>query len=69
MARMEDRRSTYRISVGKSGGKRPLERPKRRWEVNLFASEFKWQQSFGYYILFADHLNVCARFTKTVKII
>ena len=30
----------------------------------LFASGFKWQQSFAY-ILFADHFNFCACFTKT----
>ena len=54
--------------MGKSGVKRPLERPRRRQEVNLFASGFKWQQSFGYDILFADHLKFCARFTKTVNI-
>ena len=25
----------YRFSVGKAGGKRPLERPRRRWEDNI----------------------------------
>jgi len=34
-ARMGDRRSVYRISVGKPERKRPLGRPRRRWEDNI----------------------------------
>jgi len=30
---MEDRRSAYRVQVGKSEGKRPLEKLRRRWEI------------------------------------
>jgi hypothetical protein len=29
------RRNVYRVSVGKSEGKRPLRRPRRRWEDNI----------------------------------
>jgi len=29
---MEERRGIYRVSVGKPEGKRPLGRPRRRWE-------------------------------------
>jgi hypothetical protein len=29
------RRGTYRILVGKSDGRRPLGRPRRRWENNI----------------------------------
>ena len=32
MARMGDRRVAYRVLVGRPEGKRPLERPRRRWE-------------------------------------
>ena len=32
---MEKSRNEYRISVGKPEGKRPLERPRRRWEDNI----------------------------------
>ena len=32
LARMGKRRGVYRILVGKSEGKRPLGRPRRRWE-------------------------------------
>jgi len=35
VARMGERRGVYRISVGKYDGKRPLGRPRRRWEDNL----------------------------------
>jgi len=30
-----DRRSVYRVLVGKPEGKRPLGRPRRRWEDNI----------------------------------
>jgi len=32
---MGARRGIYRILVWKPGGKRPLGRPKRRWEYNI----------------------------------
>jgi hypothetical protein len=35
VARMEEKRTAYRILVGKPEGKRPLGRPKRRWEDNI----------------------------------
>ena len=35
MARMGERRGAYSFSVGKPEGKRPLGRPKRRWEENI----------------------------------
>jgi len=28
-------RDLYKVSVGKREGKRPLERPRRRWEDNI----------------------------------
>jgi hypothetical protein len=34
-AYMADRRDAYRILVGKPEGKRPLGRPKLRWEENI----------------------------------
>jgi hypothetical protein len=30
-----EKRNAYRILVGKPGGKRPLGRPRRRWEDNI----------------------------------
>jgi len=35
VARMEGDRGVHRVLVGKPEGKRPLERPKRRWEDNI----------------------------------
>jgi hypothetical protein len=32
MARVEEERNVYRIFMGKPGGKRPLRRPRCRWE-------------------------------------
>jgi hypothetical protein len=34
---MRKRRDVYRILVGKPEGKRPLRRPRRRWEDNIKA--------------------------------
>ena len=35
MARMREKRDVYRVLVGKPEGKRPLGRPRNRWEVNI----------------------------------
>ena len=35
VAQMRDERGVYRILVGRSLGKRPLGRPRRRWEDNI----------------------------------
>jgi hypothetical protein len=35
VARMGERRSVYRVLVEKPEGKRPLGRPRRRWEDNI----------------------------------
>jgi len=35
VARMGERRGVYRVLVGKSEGKRPLGRRRRRWEDNI----------------------------------
>ena len=34
VARMHERRDAYRVLLGKPEGKRPLERPRHRWENN-----------------------------------
>ena len=34
-ARMEQSKNAYRVLEGKPEGKRPLERPSRRWEDNI----------------------------------
>ena len=35
LARMEEWRGVYKVSVGKPEGKRPSGRPRRRWEDNI----------------------------------
>jgi len=35
VARTGERRGVYRVLVGKHEGKRPLGRPRRRWEDNI----------------------------------
>jgi len=35
VAHMGERRGVYRVFVGKSEGKRPLGRPRNRWEDNI----------------------------------
>jgi hypothetical protein len=35
IARMKERRSAYKFVVGKTEGRRPLGRPRRRWEDNI----------------------------------
>ena len=35
VARMGERRVVYRVLVGKPEGKRPLGRPRHRWEYNI----------------------------------
>jgi hypothetical protein len=35
VARLWEKRNAYRIFVGKSEGKRPLGRPRHRWEDNI----------------------------------
>ena len=35
VARMEEGRVVHKVLVGKPEGKRPMERPRRRWEDNI----------------------------------
>jgi len=35
VARMGEERGVYRVLVGKTEGRRPLGRPRRRWEDNI----------------------------------
>jgi hypothetical protein len=39
---MGERRGVYRDLVGKPEGKRPLGRPKHRWEDNINMDSRKW---------------------------
>jgi hypothetical protein len=39
---MGEKRNAYRILVGKPEGRRPLERPRRRWVDNIKDREIGW---------------------------
>jgi hypothetical protein len=44
VARMGEERNVYRVLIGKPEGKRPLGRPRRRWEdgIRMDLREFGW---------------------------
>jgi hypothetical protein len=44
VARMGEKRNAYRLLVGKPEGKRPLERPRRRWmdNIKMDLGEVEW---------------------------
>jgi len=44
---MEERRGVYRGLLGKSVVKRPLGRPRRRWEDNIKVDLQKWDWGYG----------------------
>jgi hypothetical protein len=50
VACLGDKKSAYRILVGRSERNRPLGRPRRRWEDNIKMDLKKWN---------ADELNCC----------
>jgi hypothetical protein len=41
---MVDRRDAYKVLRCRTGGKKPFERPRRRWEVNIKmdVQEMRW---------------------------
>ena len=43
VARMGEGRGVHRVLVGKPEGKRPLGRPRRRWEDNISWIFRKWE--------------------------
>jgi hypothetical protein len=50
VARMVEGRSVYRVLVGKLEGKKPLERPRRRWEdgIKMGFREIGWRVWSGF---------------------
>jgi hypothetical protein len=49
VARMKEKRSTYRLLVGKPEGKRPLGRPRQRWvdNIKMDLGEIVWRALAG----------------------
>jgi hypothetical protein len=50
VARMGEKRNTYRILVGNPEGKRPLGRPRRRWVDNIKVELIEIGWDGGYWI-------------------
>jgi hypothetical protein len=50
VARKGQLRNAYKILIGKSEGKRPLGRPRHKWEVNI--NMYLWKIEFGVWIEF-----------------
>jgi hypothetical protein len=50
VARMVEERKVYRVLVGKPEGRRPLERPRRRWRVGtrMDLREIGWGGGSGF---------------------
>jgi hypothetical protein len=44
---MGKKRGVYRVLVGKLEGKRPLGRPRHRWEDNIKMDLWKWDAGYG----------------------
>jgi hypothetical protein len=42
VARMGEERNVYKVLMGKPEGKRPLGRPRRRWEDEMDLREIGW---------------------------
>jgi hypothetical protein len=42
VARMGEERGVHRVLVGKPEGKRPLGRPRRRWEEGVVGTGWSW---------------------------
>ena len=47
MARMEEGRGVHKVLVGKPEGKRPVGRPRRRWEDNI-KMDLQGSRMWGY---------------------
>jgi hypothetical protein len=49
VARMGEERNVYKVLMGKPGGKRPLRRPRRRWEdgIRMDLREISWGVQIG----------------------
>jgi hypothetical protein len=48
VAHMGMKRNTYRVLVGKPEEKRPLERPRHRWEDNVFTYISDYRQGLDW---------------------
>ena len=66
MARMGEGRGVYRVLVGKPEGKRPLGRPRRRWEDNIKKDIQEMGGSFGDWMELAEDRDRWRTLVSTV---
>jgi hypothetical protein len=66
VARMEKKMNAYRILMGKPEGKRPLERPRRRWvnNIKIDLREIGWDGMD--WIDLAQDMSQCRAIVNTV---
>jgi hypothetical protein len=64
---MVEERGVHRVLVGKPEGKRPLERPRRRWEDNIKINVQEVGRSRGDWIELAQDRDRWRGLVSTVK--
>jgi len=67
VARMEERRGVQSVLVGKPEGKRPLGRPRRRWEDNMKMDLQEVGGSCGDWMELAQNRDTWRALVKTVR--
>ena len=66
VAHMEQSRNAYKVLVGKSEGKRPLGRPRRRWEDNIKMDLREVGCDPGEWIAFAENRDQWRAYVRAV---
>ena len=66
MARMEKGRGIHKVLVGKPEGKRPLGRPRRRWEDNIKLDLQEVGRAGGDWMELAQDKERCRALVSTV---
>ena len=66
VARMEEGRGVHKVSVGKPDGKRPLGRPRRRWEDNFNMDLEEVERGCGDWMELAQDRDRWRAFVSTV---
>jgi hypothetical protein len=64
---MGEERGVHRVLVGKPEGKRPLGRPRLRWEDNIKMYLQEVDGGCGYWIEFAQDMEKWRAFVSAVK--
>ena len=67
MARMGEGRGVYRVLVGKPEGKRPLGRPRRRWEDNIRVDLQEVGRGCGHWMELAQDRDRWRTLVSTVR--